>query len=154
MKGDELGRVYSDGEIIFKEGEQGDRMYVIQSGKVKITKKSASGDLSIATLESGEIFGEMAIFDRLPRSATAMALGDASILGIDKNKLFQTIDRDPTFAFRIIESMSRRIRRLDEEFSKLRKSKEISCKSSSVLMTSVNLFWKKQKILLIPIMVR
>ena len=123
MKDGELGRVYSDGEVIFQEGEEGDRMYVVQTGSVRITKKSPAGELPIAVLETGEIFGEMALFDRLPRSATATAIGDTRILGIDKKKLFQTIDRDPTLVFKTLESMSRRIRRLDEEFAKLRKSK-------------------------------
>ena len=123
MKDGELGRNYVEGEIIFKEGDEGDRMYVIQSGRVQITKKTSSGDLTIATLGKGEIFGEMALFDRLPRSATAAALDEARILSIDKKKLFQTIDRDPTLVFNTLESMSRRIRRLDEEFTKLRKSK-------------------------------
>ena len=123
MKDGELGRDYAEGEIIFKEGDEGDRMYVIQSGRVQITKKTSSGDLTIATLGKGEIFGEMALFDRLPRSATAAALDEARILSIDKKKLFQTIDRDPTLVFKTLESMSSRIRRLDEEFTKLRKSK-------------------------------
>ena len=123
MKDGELGKVYAEGELIFKEGDEGDRMYVIQSGRVQITKKTSSGDLTIATLGSGEIFGEMALFDRLPRSATAAALDETRILSIDKKKLFQTIDRDPTLVFKTLESMSRRIRRLDEEFAKLRKSK-------------------------------
>lgn len=123
MKDDELGRVYAEEEVIFKEGEAADRMYVVQSGKVKITKKTASGDLTIATLESGEIFGEMALFDRLPRSATAKALGDARVLSIDKKKLFSTISKDPTLAFKILESMSQKIRRLNEEFMKLKKDK-------------------------------
>lgn len=123
MKDGELGKVYAEGELIFKEGDEGDRMYVVQSGRVQITKNTSSGDLTIATLGSGEIFGEMALFDRLPRSATARALDEARILSIDKKKLFQTIDRDPTLVFKTLESMSRRIRRLDEEFAKLRKSK-------------------------------
>ncbi len=123
MKDGELGRDYAEGEIIFKEGDEGDRMYVIQSGRVQITKKTSSGDLTIATLGKGEIFGEMALFDRLPRSATAAALDEARILSIDKKKLFQTIDRDPTLVLKTLESMSRRIRRLDEEFTKLRKNK-------------------------------
>lgn len=123
MKDGELGKVYSEGELIFKEGDEGDRMYVIQSGRVQIKKNTPSGDLTIATLGKGEIFGEMALFDRLPRSATAAALDEARILSIDKKKLFQTIDRDPTLVFKTLESMSSRIRRLDEEFAKLRKSK-------------------------------
>jgi CRP-like cAMP-binding protein len=123
MREDELGRVYSEGEIIFQEGDEGDRMYVVQAGQVKITKKYASGELTIATLGIGEIFGEMAMFDRMPRSAAAVAMGETRILGIDKKKLFQSIDRDPTLVFKLIESMSRRIRSLDEEFTRLKKSK-------------------------------
>lgn len=127
MTAGELGRVYSEGEIIFKEGDKGDHMYVIQSGKVKIIKKTVSGNLTIATLGSGDIFGEMALFDRLPRSATATASGDTRILTIDKKKLFQTMSRDPTLAFRILESMSQRIRRLDEEFTTLKKKRIDIC---------------------------
>jgi putative methionine-R-sulfoxide reductase with GAF domain len=123
MREDELGRVYSEGEIIFQEGDDGDRMYVVQAGKVKITKKHDTGELTIATLEHGEIFGEMAMFDRMPRSATAVAIGEARILGIDKKKLFQSIDRDPTLVFKMLESMSTRIRSLDEEFTRLKKNK-------------------------------
>jgi putative methionine-R-sulfoxide reductase with GAF domain len=123
MKESELGRVYSDGDMIFREGEEGDRMYIVQSGRVRITKKSPAGELPIAILETGEIFGEMALFDRLPRSATATAIGDTRILGIDKTKLFQTIDRDPTIVFRLIESMSSRIRKLDEEFAQVKRKR-------------------------------
>lgn len=127
MKEDEIGKVYSDGEVIFREGEEGEKMYVIQDGKVKITKQSPSGDLMIATLGSGDIFGEMALLDRMPRSATAIAFGKARLLGIDKNKLFQSLSRDSTLAFRILESMSQRIRRMDEELAKLKKKKINIC---------------------------
>jgi putative methionine-R-sulfoxide reductase with GAF domain len=123
MKNGELGRVYAEGEVIFHEGEEGDRMYVVQSGRVRIIKKSPAGEIPIAVIEKGEIFGEMALFDRLPRSATATAMGDTRILGIDKNKLFQTIDRDPTLVLRLIESMSARIRRLDEEFAQVKRKR-------------------------------
>lgn len=114
MKEGELGKIYADGEVIFKEGEKGEVMYVIQAGEVRITKKLVSDHTTIATLQSGEIFGEMALFDKLPRSATAMASGEARVLSIDKKKLFSTISHDPTLAFKIIETMSQRIRRLDE----------------------------------------
>ncbi len=123
MKEGELGRVYSDGETICKEGEKGEGMYVIQSGKIQITKKSAEGDLTIATLEDGEIFGEMALFDRLPRSATATASGNTRVLSVDRKKLFSSISRDPTLVFKLLESMSQRIRKLDNDFTKLKRNK-------------------------------
>lgn len=121
MKEGELGRVYHDGEAIFKEGEKGEVMYVIQAGKVRIIRDSPSGELTLGILESGEIFGEMAIFDRLPRSATVVASGDARILTVDRKKLFPTISKDPTLLFKILETMSQRIRRLDDEIAKLKK---------------------------------
>lgn len=132
MKNGELGKIYSDGEVIFKEGEKGEMMYVIQSGKVTITKKGVSGDTPIATLKDGEIFGEMSLFDKLPRSAAAIASGEARVLSIDKKKLFSTISRDPTLVFKILETMSQRIRRLDEDMTKLKKNK------SSVLKLCLN----------------
>jgi CRP-like cAMP-binding protein len=119
----ELGKVYSDGEVICREGEKGDIMFVVQSGRVEISKKTSSGEIVIAALESGEIFGEMALFDKLPRSATAAASGGARVLSIDKKKLFQTINRDPTLVFKIIDSMSKRIRRLTDELTRLKKNK-------------------------------
>jgi transcriptional regulator with GAF, ATPase, and Fis domain len=121
MKEGELGKVYASGEIIFNEGSTGEVMYVIQSGKVKITKRTDAGEVTIATLGEGEIFGEMAVFDRLPRSATAIAVGNARVLSVDKKKLFTTINRDPTLVFRMMESMSQRIRTLDGELAKLKK---------------------------------
>jgi len=64
----------------------------------------------------------MALFDKLPRSATARASGNARILTIDKKKLFSSIGRDPTLVFKLLESMSQRIRKLDDELMKLKKS--------------------------------
>jgi len=124
MKNEGIGKIYSDNEVICREGEPGSVMYVIQSGEIKITKKSETGkDLKVATLKSGDFFGEMSLFDKLPRSATATALGDAQILSIDKKKFFKTIDRDPTLVFKMLESMSRRIRTLNDEYAQLKKQK-------------------------------
>jgi len=114
MKHGELGRVYANDEVICKEGDAGDVMYVVQSGKVKITKQAGTGTLVLATLQSGDMFGEMALFDKLPRSATATALGDARVLGIDRKKLFLSISHDPTLVFKMLETMSARIRKLDD----------------------------------------
>ena len=124
MKESELGKAFSDGDVIFREGDKGETMYVIQSGNVKIAKNTKSGEVTLATLTSGDIFGEMSLFDRMPRSATAVASGKATILSIDKKKLFTTISRDPTMVFKVLETMSHRIRMLDEELSRLKKTKE------------------------------
>ncbi len=117
MKRGELGRVYADGEAICTEGEKGEVMYVIQSGKVRITKHSPDGELALAVLKGGEMFGEMAVFDKLPRSATARAIGEARVLAIDKKKLFRSISHDPTLVFKLLETMSARIRKLDSSLA-------------------------------------
>lgn len=123
MKDGELGRVYNDGEVICKEGDTGDVMYAIQSGKVKISKLSGGKEQTLIILGGGDLFGEMALFDRKPRSATATALGEARVLSIDKKKLFTSISHDPTLVFKLLETMSQRIRRLSDDVVRLLEAK-------------------------------
>ena len=113
----ELGRVYHDADVIFREGDDGDAMYVIQFGQVNITKKTTAGEAPIAVLGPGEVFGEMALFDKKPRSATASARGECRVLRVDRRKFFASMSRDPTLAFKILQSLSQRIRRLNEELA-------------------------------------
>ena len=120
---DFLGKVYSDGEVIFKEGSEGQVMYIIQTGKVSITKQTSSGEVVVLnTIGKGDVLGEMSLFDRMPHSATASAVGDARILTVDKRKLFKLISGDPTAVFKIIQSMSSRIRKLSDELSEYKKT--------------------------------
>lgn len=123
MRIGELGKTYHRGEIIFKEGDKGDVMYVIQEGSVRISRQNGAEEVQIAVLGPGEILGEMALFDLHTRSATATVEAEARILTIDKQKLFATISREPTLAFNIIETLSRRIRKLNEELRMLTASK-------------------------------
>jgi putative methionine-R-sulfoxide reductase with GAF domain len=119
----ELGRNYEDGALIFLENDPGDCMYYIIEGKVHISRSSTEGEVHIATLGEGEIFGEMSLFDRLPRSATAKAHGETRVLTVNKKKFFASISRDPTVAFKILEAMSMRTRRLNAEYMKARNEK-------------------------------
>ena len=82
----EIGRIYSNGDYIFREGDVRNYLCIIQSGKVKITKKTDRGELTLRTLEKGDIFGEMALFEKITRSASARASGEARIVIIDKKK--------------------------------------------------------------------
>jgi len=145
MKDGELGRGYVDNEVIFREGERGEVMYVIQSGRVKITKQTSSGPLAIATLGAGEIFGEMSLFDKLPRSATAAAEGEARVLSIDKQKLFSTINHDPTLVFKILETMSHRIRKLNENLTGLVETKKGMHKLSFNVEDTCNMVLEEAK---------
>ena len=117
MEAGGLGKLYKDGEIIIAEGESGSCMYVIQSGQVEILKTKDGQEVRIAIRSAGDFLGEMSLFSRELRSATVKALGEAKILTIDKRNLLASIQRDPSLAFRIIESLSRRLSELSEEIT-------------------------------------
>lgn len=114
-----LGRIYKDTEIIIKQGDQGDCMFVVQEGKVAIVKEVDGDEVQLALRGKGEFFGEMAIFEREPRSATARALGEARVLTIDKKNFMRRVHEDPSLAFYIVQEMSARIRALSSEVTRL-----------------------------------
>jgi len=78
-------RKFSEGDTIIREGEHGDRLYVILSGRVNIVKRVEGKDEVLATLSSGECFGEMAIVDAEPRSADALAMSDCMAIEVHNN---------------------------------------------------------------------
>lgn len=125
MKESALGRIYKDGETICREGDEGKSMFVIQAGTVEVSKKLLEGEMILRTMTKGEIFGEIALFDRLPRSATVKALGEAVVLSIDKKGFFAKASKDPTLVFNILEGMSKRIRELTSELSKYKENSEL-----------------------------
>jgi CRP-like cAMP-binding protein len=108
-----LGRLYEDGEIIVRQGDVGDCMYVVQSGRVEVVQATPLGEQHLAYLEAGDFFGEMAVFEKETRSATVKADGDARILKVDKKTLLRRIKEDPLLAVNLLQTMSRRIRDLN-----------------------------------------
>ena len=120
-KGD-LGKTYKDGEIIMKEGDKGDCMYVIQSGKVDVIHNKNGREFHLSELGESDFFGEMALFEQEKRSATVRAKGETRILTVDKKTLLRRIHSDPSLAFRIIEKTCSRLRYLDNLYSKIRAS--------------------------------
>ena len=115
MTSNELGTVYAPGQPIVCEGEPGDCMYVVQSGRVEVVKATPDGEERVRVLADGDFFGEMSIFEHEARSATVRALGEARVLKVDKRTLLRRMKEDPTLAFNILETMSRRIRSLTVE---------------------------------------
>ena len=112
-----LGKTYKDGEDIIKQGDSGNCMYIIQSGEVEVLRDDNGKEVRLALRKEGDFFGEMALFSRELRSATIRALGDARILTVDRKNLLKSIQKDPSLAFRIIETLSKRIRDLSEEIA-------------------------------------
>jgi len=115
-----LGKTYQDGDIIIHQGEVGNCMYVIQEGKVEVLIKEDGKEIQLAIRSEGDFIGEMAIFDRDVRSATIRAVGQVRILTIDKKNFLRRIHEDPSLAFRIVETMSHRIRELSMENAHLK----------------------------------
>ena len=94
------------GETIFKEGETAKELYVIRSGQVEIQL----GNRLLATLETNDIFGEMALIDSAPRSATAIAKTDVALVPISKKEFLALVTRAPTFALDVMSMLVRRLR--------------------------------------------
>lgn len=113
-----LGKVYQDGEVIITQGEKGDTMYVIQNGKVEVIHVKDGEEIRLSVLKDGDVFGEMALFEREPRSATVRAMGEARVLTVDKKTFLRRVHQDPSLAFRILQKMSQRIREMDAQLVK------------------------------------
>ena len=120
MKAGALGKEYKDGEIIVREGEVGECMYVIQAGKVEVYQETGDKEIRLAILDEGYFFGEMSIFEQEVRSASVKAAGDVRILTIDKKNFLRRIHKDPSLAFHIVKNMSKRIRQMDKKHTRIR----------------------------------
>ena len=110
---------FLDGEIVVREGDVSRAMFVIQRGRVEVTKLVGESEILLATLERGSFFGEMSLLDSQPRTATVRARGETRLLVIEPGSLLMKIRRDPTFAFEMLQHLSARIRDLDERLVQL-----------------------------------
>lgn len=115
-----LGKVYEDGEVIVRQGEAGDCMYVIQDGQAEVVVEKAGEEARLAELGEGGFFGEMAIFENEVRMATVRAVGQSRVLTVDEKSFLRRIHEDPSLAYRMVQTMSHRIRDLDAEVVRLR----------------------------------
>lgn len=104
------------GEVLFLEGDYSQELYILLSGHIGIVKNyHEANERTLTTLEPGDFFGEMAIFEGAPRSATAVAIDDAELLVLSAEKFKQTIYQKPEMAFEIFRELSSRLRRREEE---------------------------------------
>jgi len=103
------------GEVIIYEGDFSQDLYILVSGRVRIAKDyGGSHERTLALLTQGDFFGEMAIFESAPRSATAVAEEEAELLALGPEKFKQTIYQKPEMAFEIFRELSARLRRREE----------------------------------------
>lgn len=119
MESGALGRPYGDGDLIFRQGEQSDCMYVIQEGKVEVYLEEAGKEVSLTLYREGDFLGELALFFKEVHSTSARSLGDSRVLTVDKKNFMRRIQEDPTIAFRLVQNLSHRVKEMSEEVSVL-----------------------------------
>lgn len=100
---------YSPGDIIFRQGDQADNMYVVQEGEVEILVN----DRVVETAREGHLFGEMALIDKKERSATVRAKTECRVVPIDKKRFTYLVQETPFFALHVMKIMANRIRNMD-----------------------------------------
>ena len=113
-----IERRFPKSATIVEEGLPGDYMYVIREGRVKVTKASDDGREKILDiLEAGNFFGDMALFDRAPRSASVKTLQASRLLALSRRDVLAVLQRSPDFAMSIIQVLIQRLRETDEQAS-------------------------------------
>src|SRR5215813_11455408 len=112
------------GEVIFHEGDNNQELYVIVSGKVNIVQHFGATPRTLATMQAGEFFGEMANFEDRPRSADAVGAAQGILLVLGPERFRQIVLQDPAISFEIFRVLSARLRRFDEEAMEASRSLE------------------------------
>jgi hypothetical protein len=106
---------FLQGDVIIRQGERGYTMYIITAGKVRIVSQSGAAEAPLALLGESDYFGEMALFDDSPRSATAIAQGEVRTLTINKREFMDMLREYPAVAIMMCEEFCRRLRRTIEK---------------------------------------
>lgn len=121
MSNGSLGQWYSKGHVVVRQGEYGEHIYAVQEGELEVIKeRKGGGEIQVAVLRSGDIFGEMAILQKEVRSATVRTLTEARLLTIDKKTFMSRVHEDPSLAFNIVRMMAQRIRALNAQLGERR----------------------------------
>ncbi|HXH37547.1 MAG TPA: DUF1003 domain-containing protein [Thermoanaerobaculia bacterium] len=109
---------YSPGDVIFRQGDEGSALFVIEEGAVEISFGEGTANVVLATLFNGQYFGELSLFDGAPRSATARAVKQTHVIRLDRDDLVDFVHKNPAAALRIIEEMGERLRQTNELMSR------------------------------------
>jgi CRP/FNR family transcriptional regulator, cyclic AMP receptor protein len=118
VRSGETEKVAPDGELIVRAGDHGAEMYVIKSGRVRISRPMGGRTVVLSELGPGDFFGEMSLLESLPRDADATAVGETRLLVLNAGSLLVRLRRDPTFALEMLHRLSGRVRTLNAELEK------------------------------------
>lgn len=119
MKEGALGRLYHDGEVIFRQGDAGNSMYVILEGKVEVYLERDGREVPIKLAKEGEFLGVRALFGNEGFTTSARARGNSRLLTIDKRNFMRRIQEDPTIAYRLVQELSNSVRELEQDVAVL-----------------------------------
>jgi CRP/FNR family transcriptional regulator len=113
-------QIVKKGQILFQEGKAGDRLYLVKSGKIKLSHASGDGRESVLmVLGPGDMFGELSLFDPGPRTSTAIAVTDSEVLGLGNTDLKPWLEGRPEVAQALLQALAHRLRRNSEIMSDL-----------------------------------
>lgn len=140
---------FSDAELIFNEGDPGDEMYLIKKGKVRIFKTSGKVDHTLAILQEGNFFGEMAIIDQSPRSASAVAIDQVVLIKFNKDAFLSNIRKNPFIEF-VVSELIKRLRKTSEQF-KLLAIPDDRLRFATMLAHKAKSFSKQEQDVVVPI---
>ncbi len=115
---------FEEGEKLFSEGDRGTEMYVIITGKIKITLIRDGEDFELNTLAPGSFFGEMSLLEYEPRSANAYCVESAILMVIDQDSFEKVMQKNPQLVYKIMKSLSGRLRDSNKKLYKYKKEFE------------------------------
>ena len=115
-------RVVEAGDYVFRQGDKGIDLFVVQSGVVEISRGEGDKRVVMATLRQGAFFGEMSVLESMPRDADAVAVTRTELLVISQGGLLIRLRRDPTFAVEMLHQLSGRVRALNQQLEEERSS--------------------------------
>jgi CRP/FNR family cyclic AMP-dependent transcriptional regulator len=104
-----FGQELQAGTVIFREGEEGDQMFIVQGGRVKVSRSIGGKEQLLAVLGKGDFFGEMALVTRERRTATVTTLEPVRLLAFDREGFLGMINKNPKIALNIIDKLCRRL---------------------------------------------
>lgn len=120
LRADLTPEEYSKGDVIIREGEQGDSLYIITSGKVKLSRKAPDGrENLLSILGPSDMFGELSIFDPGPRTSSAVCVTDVTVQSMDRTALKRWIAERPDISDQLLRVLARRLRRTNNNLADL-----------------------------------
>ncbi len=116
---EKFAKVFKAGDLIFKQGDPGEHMYIVQGGKVELFLNTPKGEKSLTYKVPGDFFGEMAIIDKATRSANARAAEDTRLILLDERTFDLHVQANPAIVRKIMKTMSMNIRAMNDQIMNL-----------------------------------